>query len=103
MNSTQSNCDIETLVGTRIRTSSRVTEEDAQIEQDVLEQSSYQEDTQEESSYDREERRNEMCALIEEKNEQLKKPDFSLAPLWLMTCIIAYLYGVTLGLYMCSK
>lgn len=87
LNSTQMNCDIETLVGTRIRTTSQVTDEDAQIENDVIDQLSLSE----EEDY-----------LLDE-NTQLRKPDFSLAPLWIMTCVVAYIYGVTLGLYMCSK
>ena len=53
--------------------------------------------------------RNEIEELIHENEEQellideLSKPDWSLAPVWIMTCVLAYLYGVTLGLYMCSK
>jgi hypothetical protein len=96
-NSTQMNCNIETLVGTRLRRASQVSDEDAQIEQDV----------KDECCDEQEERRTEGLILktleLLEENDKLKKPDFSLAPLWAATCFVAYLYGVTLGLYMCSK
>lgn len=51
----------------------------------------------------------EITELIHESEEQeklieqLSKSDWSLAPVWIMTCVLAYLYGTTLGLYMCSK
>lgn len=35
--------------------------------------------------------------------EEVKKPDFSLAPLWIATCIVGYVYGITFGLYMSCK
>lgn len=53
--------------------------------------------------------RDGLLEVIEEMEEQektiaeLSKPDWSLAPVWLMTCILAYIYGVTLGVYMYSK
>jgi hypothetical protein len=53
--------------------------------------------------------REEIMELVRESEEQekhierLSKPDWTLAPAWVMTCVLAYLYGLTLGLYMCSK
>lgn len=38
-----------------------------------------------------------------EENEELKRPNFSFAPIWIASCIVAYVYGITMGLYMCSK
>lgn len=55
------------------------------------------------------EMREGILQLIEELEEQektiaeLAKPDWSLAPVWFMTCVLAYLYGVTFGVYMSSK
>ncbi len=43
------------------------------------------------------------CEENEKLIQELSKPDWSLAPVWFMTCVLAYLYGVTLGVYMCSK
>ena len=39
----------------------------------------------------------------ERKIEELSKPNWTLAPVWFATCVVSYIYGVTLGLYMCSK
>jgi hypothetical protein len=53
--------------------------------------------------------RDGLLEVIEEMEEQektiaeLSKPDWSLAPVWFMTCVLAYIYGVTLGVYMYSK
>lgn len=52
--------------------------------------------------------RNEIEELIHESEEQerlieqLSKSDWSLAPVWVMTCVLAYIYGMTLGLYICK-
>lgn len=52
--------------------------------------------------------REEIVELIHQSEEQeklieqLSKSDFSLAPVWIMTCVLAYIYGMTLGLYICK-
>jgi hypothetical protein len=40
--------------------------------------------------------------LIEE-HERLRKPDFRYLPLAVVVVILSYLYGITLGVYMCPK
>ncbi len=55
------------------------------------------------------ETREKIYDLLEDFEEQeetirkLSQPSVPVIALWTMTCVVSYLYGVTLGLYMCSK
>ena len=105
MNSTQTNCDIETLTGLRLRTTTPVIEEDEQIQSDVLDQLA--EDLLSDARNDMYvETLEDLIHTSEERDkliQTLSNPNWSLAPLWFMVYVLVYLYGVTLGLYMCHK
>lgn len=55
------------------------------------------------------ETREKIYDLLEDFEEQeetirkLSQPSVPVIALWTMTCVVSYIYGVTLGLYMCSK
>ena len=106
MNSTQTNFDIETLTGLRIRNVARVTEEDEEIRRDVQEDRDEVEEDQVEDEKDRDEElydvMHKMMNIIE-SSQQPEELNWSFVPVWIMSFIIVYLYGVTLGLYMCPK